>query len=229
MNCPCLIPLSRSILCMDENSAPIDFTPQLRQLMAAVAINNFTQLARMTGTSTHTIRKLRSGKLATLRWQALVNLSTGLQISVSTLLHLCGDRSISPAHQQLAALQQEYHHLHQQLQHQRETLQSEFQYQSLQTLESFLTYFPTARHAAINNPDFPASKLLPLVKSIEQLVSNWHVTAIGIVGESIDYDPQCHQLIDGIAQPGDPVTIRYVGYKQHDQLLFRAKVRALAC
>ncbi len=211
-----------------ENHAVIDFTPQLRQLMAAVGINNFTQLAQITGTSTHTIRKLRSGKLSTLRWQVLINVSTGLQISVSTLLNIWGDRSIFPEHQQLAKLQQEYDLLHQQLQQQRETLLSEFQYQSLQTLESFLIYFPTARQAAIDHPNFPASKLLPLVKSIEQLIADWHVTTIGIVGESIDYDPQYHQLIDGTAQLGDLVIIRYIGYKQHDRLLFRARVSAVS-
>jgi transcriptional regulator with XRE-family HTH domain len=202
----------------------IDRTPQLRALMDRSSIISFRQLYQLTGSSASTINRLRSGEVGSLRWQSLVNISAGLQISIDELLETFGDSSHKSAHQQIATLQQEYRYLQQQLVNQRETLASEFQHQSLQILESFLTYFPTAKQAAISNPDFPASKLLPLVRSIEQLISSWGVTVIGAVGVEIVYDPQWHQLIEGAIHPGEMAIVRYVGYRQGDKAIFRAKV-----
>jgi transcriptional regulator with XRE-family HTH domain len=199
-------------------------TLKLRQLMFKAGITSFKHLARSTGTSVQTIGKLRSGELATLRWQTLINLSTGLQISPIELIEQFGDREIDTNRQELAIVRQEYQHLQQQLQQQRDTLQTEFQHQSLQIIESFLTYFPTAKHAASNNPDFPASKLFPIVQSIDKLIAHWQVTAIGAVGAEIPYDPQWHQPIEGQIVPQELVTVRYVGYRQQDKLIFRAKV-----
>jgi DNA-binding Xre family transcriptional regulator/molecular chaperone GrpE (heat shock protein) len=203
-------------------------TVKLQELMQIAGINSFKQLYRSTGTSAHTINKIRSGELSQLRWQTILKISSSLQISAIELIDTFGDRSqLTPdkSHRQaLETLQQEYSHLQQQLQQQQATLQAEFQSQSLQVLESFLTYFPTAKHAALNNPDFPATKILPLVGSIDRLIAQWGVTVIGAVGAEIPYDPQLHQLIEGTVNPNELVTIRYVGYQQGNKLLFRAKV-----
>ncbi len=200
-------------------------TTVLQQLMQTAGINSFKELYRSAGTSAHTINKIRAGELGTLRWQTILNISNSLQISAIELIEIFGDRSIASTDREIATLKQEYAHLQQQLQQQKETLLTEFQHQSLQVLESFLTYFPTAKHAAINNPNFPATKLFPLVGSIDRLLTQWGVSAIGSVGTEIPYDPQYHQLIEGTANPGDLATVRYIGYQQGDKLLFRAKVQ----
>jgi molecular chaperone GrpE (heat shock protein) len=199
-------------------------TPQLQALMQRVGINSFRELYRSTGISAHTINQLRSGNLDTLRWASIVKISQTFQISTSELIKIFGESQTRSQAQSIESLQQEYQQLQQQFQQQRETLQSEFQSQSLQTIESFLTYFPTAKHAAINNPDFPASKLFPLVGSIDRLIQSWGVTVIGTVGFRVAYDPRWHQLIEGIASLNELVTVRYVGYRQGEKLIFRAKV-----
>jgi DNA-binding Xre family transcriptional regulator len=205
----------------------IDLTLQLQKLMQQVGINSLRQLYRSTGVSAHPFNKLRSGKINQLRLQSLIEISRALQISVPQLISIFGDRYIAEADQKsIATLQQEYQLLYQKFEQQRATLQAEFQFQSLQTIESFLTYFPAAKHAARSNPDFPASKLIPLVQSIDQLISQWGVTAIGEVGSTLSYDPQWHQLIEGSANLGELVTVRYVGYRQGEKLIFRAKVMA---
>ena len=107
---------------------------------------------------------------------------------------------------------------------QRETLNEEFQQSSLQVLESWLLQWPTAAAAAKKKSQLPAVKLLPLLKPVENLLTQWGVEAIASVGEQIPYDPQWHQLMEGDAKPGDNVRVRYVGYKQGDKLLHRAKV-----
>jgi DNA-binding Xre family transcriptional regulator len=199
-------------------------TIKLQKLMLEAGVTSFKQLYQLTGTSAHSIDKLRSGKLGTLRWQTLVNISSGLKVSAIELLEIFGDKSSDPNRQELEIVRQEYNLLQQQLQQQRDTLEAEFQYQSLQILESFLTYFPTAKHAAINNPDFPANKLFPLIQSIDKLIAHWGIAIIGTVGAEIAYDPQWHQLIEGTANPDELVVVRYVGYRQQDKLIFRAKV-----
>lgn len=226
MNCPyCLAHLCYLFYMGIDRQ--VDNTLKLQDLMQRVGINSLTELYRSTGTSAHTIRKLRSSKIDTLRWETLVKISNILQISVNELIEIFGDKSISRSgsnDRSLETLQQEYQHLQQQLAQQRETIQSEFQYQSLQTLESFLTYFPAAKYAAKNNPDFPASKIFPLVQSIDRLIQQWGVIVIGEIGAEIAYDPRWHQLIEGTAKPDELVTVRYVGYRQNDRLIFRAKV-----
>ena len=202
----------------------IDRTAKLRELMQRSNISSLRQLYQLTGTSASTINKLRSSQLGSLRWQTLINISSGLEISIDELLETFGDSSDRSERLKIATLQQEYSYLQRQLAQQRETIQSEFQHQSLQILESFLTYFPTAKQAAISNPDFPASKLIPLTKSIEQLIGSWGVTVIGAVGIEIVYDPQWHQLIEGSIQPGEIAIVRYIGYRQGDKAIFRAKV-----
>ena len=48
--------------------------------------------------------------------------------------------------------------------------------------------------------------------------------AIAPVGAEVAYDPQLHQPLEGTAQPGEKVKVRYTGYRQGDKLLYRAKV-----
>jgi molecular chaperone GrpE (heat shock protein) len=127
----------------------------------------------------------------------------------------------------LAALRQEYQRLQQQLENQRETLMQEFQQSSLQVLESWLVQWPTAAYAAQQNQQLPAVRLLPLLRPVEQLLQEWGVEAIASVGSELPYDPQWHQLMEGIAQPGDLVKVRYTGYRIGEKLLYRAKVSSL--
>jgi DNA-binding Xre family transcriptional regulator len=209
---------------MTENRLP-DRTLQLQALMHKVGINSFRQLSRSTGISAGTIRKLRSGELDTLRWQTLVTVSNVFQITITETIATFGDGSLDPpSDRELVKIQQEYQYLQHQFQQQQATLAAEFQARSLQTLESFLTYFPTAKYAAEHNPNFPASKLFPLVQSIDRLISDWGVTVIGEVGTKVAYDPRWHQLIEGTATTAELVTVRYVGYRQADKAIFRAKV-----
>ena len=199
-------------------------TPELQKLMQKVGINSLRELARSTKTSAHTINKLRSGNINTIRWESIVKISDTFQISIDEFISIFGDCAPKSPDRSVEALQQEYQQLQQQFQQQRDTLQSEFQFQSLQALESFLTYFPTAKQAASNNPDFPASKILPLIGSIDRLIRSWGVTVIGAVGDKVNYDPRWHQLVSGAADPEELVTVRYVGYRQGEKLIFRAKV-----
>jgi molecular chaperone GrpE (heat shock protein) len=170
---------------------------------------------------------LRQGQVLQLRGETLLKLAQALQVSVNELLATFSSVSlpaVSQSEGEEAALRQEYQRLQQQLEQQRDTLRQEFQQSSLQLLESWLVQWPTAAYAAQQNQQLPAVRLLPLVRPVEQLLQEWGVDAIASVGSEIPYDPHLHQLMEGTAQPGELVRVRYTGYRQADKLLYRAKV-----
>ncbi|NJM66737.1 MAG: helix-turn-helix transcriptional regulator [Acaryochloris sp. RU_4_1] len=136
----------------------------------------------------------------------------------------------SQLQQTLDTLNQEYQRLQKQLQDQQAQLWQEYQRSTVQALESLLLQWPTAAYAARQHPEAPAVKILPLLHPLEALLDAWGMVPIGEVGAEIAFDPQWHQLMPGggsTATKGDKVTVRYVGYRQGETLLYRAKVSPL--
>jgi transcriptional regulator with XRE-family HTH domain len=169
----------------------------LRPLLTAAEILTWQQLAKATGVSVARLRQLRQGNLASWKIGELQQLSKVLQISLESLL------------EQIGLVQNST---------------SSFQYASFQIIESFLTNWPVAAQQVKLDPEFAASKLLPLVGSIDRLVASWGIVSIGQVGEVTTFNPQEHQSLVGIIAPMTIVQIRYPGYRQGDRLLTRAKV-----
>ncbi|AUT00092.1 nucleotide exchange factor GrpE [Nostoc sp. CENA543] len=214
-----------------------DRTPELQDLMQRVGISSFKALSRAAGVSERQILRLRQGALEQMRLDVLLKLSQVLQIPlnefVATFLipipnpqyPIPNPQSPVPNPQELADLRKEYERSQLQLEQQREVLLQEFQQSSLQLLESLLLQWPTAAHKAQENHQLAAVKILPLVeKPLEKLLQAWGIEAIAPVGAELPYNPQLHQLLEGTAQPGEIVRIRYTGYIQGDKLLYRAKV-----
>lgn len=223
-------------LCPDyqamKQTSSSTYSDLLRSLMQPLNIPSFKALSRTAGVSEWQVKQLRQGRTAQMQVEPLFKLSQTLQISLNELLAKFSDLPLQPSNpgsnQQFSNLQQEYRRLEAQLTKQQQTLQQEFQRSSLQTLESLLLQLPTAAYAAENNPQIPAARLLPLLRPIEQLLKSWGVEAIAPVGSEVDYDPQMHQLMEGRAEVGDRVKIRYTGYTQGDKLLHRAKVSPIS-
>jgi DNA-binding Xre family transcriptional regulator len=226
----------------------IDYTAQLRQLMQLSGISTFKQLSQQAGVSEQQILHLRRGRLRELRVATLARLSQVLQVAIADLLVTFVElderanqetaiggavsgatvnincQAEAATGSTLTFLEQEYQRLQLQLAEQHQQLWQEFQQTSLQTLEPWLLQWSAAVYAAQQNPQLPAVKLLPLLRPIEQLLQQWEITAFVTVGAEIPYDPQWHQLMGGLAAPGDRVRVRYAGYRQGEKLLFRAKV-----
>lgn len=214
----------------DQNSA---FASKLQEWMQQAGMTSFRALSRAAGVSRWQVEQLRRGNIAQMRVEILLKLSQALQISLPELLTpltASNDLTEQPSsltpnlEQQLTDLRQEYDRLQAQLAQQRQELLQEFQQSSVQVLESLLLQLPTAAYAAQQNPQAPAVKLLPLLRPVDQLLEHWGIAAIATVGAEVPYDPQQHQLMEGFAEPNDPVKIRYTGYRQGDRLLYRAKV-----
>lgn len=216
-----------------NQSSPQNSPHPLHQLMQRVGFSSFRSLSQAAGVSEKQIRRLRRGEVGQIRLETLLKLSQALQVSVVDLLNILSvpgtqtlgsEAETSVLDQELTMLRQEYDRLQHQLQQQKQALQQEFQQSSLQVLESLLLQLPTAAYAAQQNPQAPAVKLLPLLKPLERLLQEWGIEPIAAVGSEIPYDPQQHQLMDGLAEVGDRVRVRYTGYRQGDRLLYRAKV-----
>lgn len=201
-----------------------DFTQPLQQLMQRTGVSSFKALSRKAGVSERQVKRLRQGQVAQMRVETLLKISQSLQVPLSELLATFGETKLAGERDSQTDLKQEYQRLQAQLEQQRETLMQEFQQSSLEVIESWLVQWPTAAYAAQQNQQLPAVRLLPLVRPLEQLLQEWGVEAIASVGSELPYDPQWHQLMEGTAQPGELVRVRYTGYRVGDKLLYRAKV-----
>jgi molecular chaperone GrpE (heat shock protein) len=214
-----------------------DFTPHLYDLIQKVGIASLKALIRDAGVSERQILRLRQGEVKQMRVDVLLKLSSVLQVSLSELIAQFSEQTITELDtntaktseaellRKIADLEREYSTSRQQLSQQRQILQDEFQQASLQLLESLLIQFPTAAGKARENPQLPAVNILPLVqKPIERLLRDWGIDAIAEVGDEIPYDPQFHHLMDSNAEIGEIVKVRYIGYRQGEKLLYRAKV-----
>ena len=200
-----------------------DRTEILRQLMKLVGISSFQALSDRTGISRRAIDTLRKGNAATLRYADLAKLAEVLQIELNEFIPKFITESSSST---IADLQEEYKHLQQKLETQKQELRSQFERETIQQLESLLLQLPSAAHAAQNNPNMPAKNILPLLRPLDALLQKWGISVIGSVGSEVSYDSQKYQLMEGSneIQDGDLAIVRYVGYMQGEKLLYRARV-----
>jgi DNA-binding Xre family transcriptional regulator len=209
----------------------LDYSPQLQQLMQRVGINSYRQLSEQASVSRWAINLLRQGQVERLRVEVLLQLSEVLDMSVAELLATFAGNDIqlsatsSPqGNADVETLQREYARLQQQMVQQEEEVRRRVQGDAIAILESWMLQWPTAAHAVTQNPDLPASRLLPLTKPLDALIQSWGIVPIGTIGETVPFDPQVHRPRNGNPQPGELVRIRNVGYRQGEKLLYRAAV-----
>ena len=202
----------------------------LQNLMQQVDISDIDELSSVANVARLQLIRIQRGLILNISVGAIAKIARTLNLSIDDLVATFTQhqtQTIEPSvsdRDALAACRNEYQKLQQQMSRQQETLEAEFQQASLETIESWLLQWPTAAAAVRQNPQLPAPRLLSLVEPVEQLLHQWQVETIATVGEELAYDPQYHQLMKGIAEPGELVKVRYVGYKQKDKLLYKAKV-----
>jgi transcriptional regulator with XRE-family HTH domain len=209
---------------MSESTSPYPYTNRLRSHMQTVGLTSFKALSQAAQVSEWQVTQLRRGKADQMRLAVLWNLAQALHLPLEQLLATFSALPIAAVPDTSAVLKQEYERLQTQMKQQAHTLNHDFQRQVLQALETLLIQMPTAAYAAQQNPEIPAQRLLPLLKPLDQLLAQWGIVAIAPVGTVLPYDPQVHQLLEGTANPGEPVRVRYTGYRQGEVLLYRAKV-----
>jgi transcriptional regulator with XRE-family HTH domain len=216
---------------MNQDSSKT-YKERLHGLMQQAGIADINELSQVAKVARLQLRRIQQGLILNVSAGAIARVAKALNVSVDNLLQIFDEQdqvssqlaTSSQDRDALAACRQEYQKLQQEMTQLQQTLQLEFQQDSLEAIESWLLQWPTAATAVRQNPQLPATRLLSLVEPVEQLIKHWNVSTIATVGEELAYDPQNHQLMKGIAQPGELVKVRYVGYKQGDKLLHKAKV-----
>lgn len=198
---------------------------QLQQLMQQRQIASLSELSEVSGISEFQINRLLYGLLPKMSVEFLLKLAKALQISPQQLLNTFIPEADS--FQLQTALTETSVSDNPTIQPNQETpsnLKQQWQQSVIEQIESWLIQWPTAATAANKHPELSAKKLLPLVKPVETMIRDWGIEAIATVGEEVSFDPTIHQLMEGEVSPGDAVRVRYVGYRQGDKLLYRAKV-----
>jgi len=202
-------------------------TETLKQLMNASGVVSFRDLCDRSALTRYALQNVRQGQAELLKYKDLVRLAEVLQISPMQIIQTFSslpDR-LPKSDPNSIELKAEYQRLQQQLDRQRQESRIEFQQETLQQLEALLLQLPTAAYAAQQNPTMPARNLLPLLRPIDRLLQRWGIESIDRVGSEVAYDPHSHQLMDANeVETGEPVTVRYIGYRQGDKLLYRARV-----
>lgn len=220
----------------------IDYTARLRSRLTQQNISSFRALARQAGVTDWSVRQLRSGKADQLRGGILLQLAQVLDYSLPELLQQFSAIQVTDPKSALSAPQTNTPQgqgdpaptsrrflgsIENTAIAQSETElfdETMFQKTALDAVESWLRQWPTVVAAIAKNPELPASRVVPLLQPLESLLVQWDVEAIASVGEVLPYEPQWHQLLTGVAQPGESVRVRYVGYRHQGKLLFRAQV-----
>lgn len=216
---------------------PPPYTNALLTLLHQAGIADLEHLSAASGLSSWQLARIQYGLLLKMPVEVLLKLAEALHVPLTELIASLSEFSTLPPEAPgaptvspepaLRALQQEYERLQDQVAGQRDALYKSFQQDVLSTLEPWLLQWPTAAAAAQRNPQWPAVKLLPLMRPLANLLQQWQVEAIATVGETVNYDPQWHQLLDDQAhdlETGTPVVVRYIGYRRGANLLHRAKV-----
>ena len=193
---------------MDTDPAGI-----LRSLMQSVCIPSYRALAVKASVSRWQIQQLRSGNLSNMRIATLTQIAQALDVSLAVLIQ----KFLNPTNPESLELPESPES--------NETPQ--YQSAALQTLETWLVQWPTIAKRAQDNPALAAAKILPFVRPVEQLMQAWNVEPIAAVDEQIAYDPQYHQLVKGLAEPGDLVQVTHTGQLHQGNLLHRAKVKSI--
>lgn len=222
-------------------SEPSTLDVRLRERMESLGISSFRQLAKQCGVSRYCIEKLRKGEVETFSVTIAARIAAGLHLSLMDLLSWAGDiehpvASVLPARVLPASsqpdyqepdYQREYEHLQMQFLTQRDLLQAEFQKEAIDRLESWLRNWPKVVYTVTHDkPDLLASKVLPLLRPLDDLLKAWGVETIGCLGDRVPYNPHHHQLMTNSDSllPEAIVEIQRPGYLHQGKLIFRAEV-----
>ena len=198
-----------------NQSFTIKYAPKLQNLMQNANISSYRELSQKAGVSELQVIRLQRGLASRMRVDILLKISQALGVTLTELLTNFAPELIKKLPEtSTSVLEQEYNNLQKELEQQKQFLMEEFQQSSLQILESWLQQWPTVIQKAKQNPHLAAVKILPLLRPVEKLMEQWNVESIAPVGAEVPFDSQLHQLMEGYAQKGEMVKIRYTGYRR---------------
>jgi hypothetical protein len=220
------------VLIYIDSGSKIVQTPLLKydQLLISrlkqLGMTNFVSLQQKSGLSYSHLRQVRCGELGSLQLKQLTQLASALDWTVEELLQNLGvgDTSSSKRLLETEALRAECLRLREALQQQSVELTSEFQHSTFEQLQTLLTNYPSVRQLVQVKPDLPGKNLTSLFTPLDNLIESWGYEPIGQVWEQVPYNPQLHQPDVGDMEVGELVYVRFIGYRDGQNILIPAKV-----
>jgi molecular chaperone GrpE (heat shock protein) len=99
-----------------------------------------------------------------------------------------------------------------------------WQQESFNLLQTLLANYPTAKSMIKLKPDLLAKSVINLLKPLDKLLAKWGIESIGKPWEKVTFNPQIHYSDEENLTPNELVYIRFIGYRQGDNILLQAKV-----
>ncbi len=190
--------------------------------LSQLGIPSWQALQQKSGLTPQSLRRVRRGKIGQLKLNELEQLATALNWSLEEMLHVFGISSTAVS--EIEQLRQQCLRLREELQQQASQLRADERDSMFEQVQTLLTNYPTARMMAQSKPDLPAKNLVALFTPLENLLKSWGYEPIGAPWEQVPYDPQLHQPDTDDIAVGELVYIRFVGYRNDDNILCPAKV-----
>lgn len=211
----------------NTESMNLQYDPLLRDRMQHVGLSSWRSLQKRSGIGKARLRYLRAGQLERLTLAQISAIASALEWSFPNLLQQFGILQIQgqfDSDGDTEALRQECQRLQQQVVQQTETVTKSVQAEVFQQLQTLLTNYPSVQRMTRAKPDLPAKNLVSLFTPLENLTRSWHYEPIGAPWEQVAFDPQLHQPDSSDIAMGESVYVRFVGYRDGDQILCPAKV-----
>lgn len=193
----------------------------LRNLMQAAGISTWRELRQKAKLSRGALNALRTGQAEKLKLADLNRAASILQVPLSNLIQDFSGIELASESVETA---QELQRLHKQLEQQEGQLRHQIRAELVEKLKPLLVQYPTLQQVVQRRPDYPAQQVLALLTCLGNLLEDWQLETIGQVWQQVAYDPESHQPDEEDIQAGEPVYVRFVGYRLRDQVLVRAKV-----
>jgi DNA-binding Xre family transcriptional regulator len=190
--------------------------------METAGIATWKELRKKANLSRGALNALRNGQAEKLKLADLDRVATALDVSVLSLIQRFGASSSVASESQ--EITQEVQRLRIQLDNQEKRLRHQILTELVEKLKPLLVQYPTLQQVVQRRPDYPAQQVLALLTSLGNLLEDWQLEPIGQVWQQVAYDPESHQADEDDIQVGEPVYVRFVGYRAADQVLIRAKV-----
>jgi molecular chaperone GrpE (heat shock protein) len=200
----------------------------LRERMNQLDILDWQDLGEKAGLTRFGVRLVRRGDVRNLSLEQLRRLATVLNLNFQefdrNLTVLPTSTTTATDASEIEELRQQCFRLRDELQQQKTQLTDDFRKATFEQLQTLLTNYPAARKMAEAKPDLPAKNLSALFTPLENLLTSWGFEMIGSAWEQTAYNPQLHQPdVEDITE-GELVYVRFVGYRDGEQILCPAKV-----
>lgn len=103
-------------------------------------------------------------------------------------------------------------------------LMSQWQGESFNLLQTLLANYPTAKTMIKVKSDFPAKNIIALLKPLDKLLAKWGIESIGKPWQKVEFNPEIYYSNEENLTPNELVYIRFIGYRQGNNILLHAKV-----